>query len=93
MPEFYFDDEKIEITPSEFISECDNEEITLLIEGLKYRDYISDNVYMDSNGINITTPAEEIFEKHLSSLHGKRHLLSNEEEDIIMKIASKFLYL
>ena len=48
---------------------------------------------MDSNGINITTPAEEIFEKHLSSLHGKRHLLSNEEEDIIMKIASKFLYL
>lgn len=93
MPEFYIDDEKIEITPSEFISECDNGELTSLIKELKNRDYISDDVYMDSNGVNISTPEEGIFEKHLSSLHGKRHMLSNEEEDIIMKIASKFLYL
>jgi len=86
MPEFYVED--IDIDPSEFVSACSKREIGELIDALVEDGYIA-------NPIN-SVPAEdknlldEEWDGVIGKLAGRGRLrLTNEEEDIIRKIANR----
>jgi len=86
MPEFYVED--IDIDPSEFVSACSKREIGELIDALAEDGYIA-------NPIN-SVPAEdknlldEEWDGVIGKLAGRGRLrLTNEEEDIIRKIANR----
>lgn len=91
MPTFY--SEEIDVSPDEFLSACDKEEIKEVIDTLIEEGYIRKSDVLSSDGKSTLSVSEDIFEEHLNALHGKRHMLTNEEEEIITKIASKFRYL
>lgn len=89
MPTFQADD--IDIEPSEFLDSCDKSEIKEIIEYLVEDGHISNTALL--SGQKKPSVGDSIFEEHLTALHGRRHMLTNEEEEIIIKIASKFRYL
>jgi hypothetical protein len=86
MPEFYVED--LDIDPSEFVSACSKREIGELIDALAEDGYII-------NPIN-SVPAEdknlldEEWDEVMGKLAGRGRLrLTNEEEEIIRKIANR----
>jgi hypothetical protein len=86
MPEFYVED--LDIDPSEFVSACSKREIGELIDALAEDGYIV-------NPIN-SVPAEdknlldEEWDEVMGKLAGRGRLrLTNEEEEIIRKIANR----
>ena len=91
MPTFY--SEEIDVSPDEFLSACDKEEIKEIIDALVEDGYIRKNDVLSSDGKSTLSASEDIFEEHLNALHGRLHMLTNEEEETIIKIASKFRYL
>ena len=88
MPSFYVDD--VDIDVDEFLSACSKSEKERLVEYLAEDGYVLKNQLESSERMSA---AEEIFEDHLLALRGKWNLLTNEEEETIIKIAKKFLYL
>lgn len=91
MPTFYADD--IDVSPGEFLDSCDSSDIRELIDALIEDGHIKKtSVEANSPGSRLSVD-ETIFEEHLSSLQGRRHMLTTEEEQTIIKIASKFRYL
>lgn len=82
-----FTPEDLDISPSEFVQACSKREREKLIE------YLSTNGFIElcdkTPSTRISAP-ESIFEESLNALHDKWNMLSSEEEEIIMKIASRF---
>lgn len=86
MPSFYVDD--VDISVSEFVNACNRKEKDDLIKTLKINGYLDVDQLPSPSKMSTS---EQIFEDHLTVLHGKWNRLSNEEEEIIMNIAKKFL--
>lgn len=78
MAEIVFYGEVYEISIDEFLRSCDNSEKNKLRLKLNKG---------NSNNISIS---EQIFEEHLSALHGNWNRLTSDEEEQIMKICNKF---
>jgi hypothetical protein len=83
MADFYVDD--LNISPSDFVDACSKKEINELIEILIEDGYI-DNESISTNNV---TYDDELYGKVLIKLSKSRHRLTNEEEEIIKKIADK----
>jgi len=83
MPDFYIDD--LDISPSDFVDACSDREILELIEILKDDGYINNESILT----NDRTHADEVYTKALIKLSESRLRLTNEEEEIIKKIAER----
>ena len=81
--------EDVDVSPSEFVDDCSTSEIKELIEALIENDYIlpSQNTLLESN-FNVN---EIDFEEQISKLHGRKHQLSSEDEEIIISICKKLI--
>jgi hypothetical protein len=84
MPDFYVGD--LDITPDEFVSACSDREINELVDILMDEGVIKENHLINNTNDNIL---DEIFNEALEKLATSRHRLTNEEEEIIKKIASR----
>ena len=92
MPSFYIDD--VEIEPHEYVKECSYSEIKELVRELVDEGHlppsvsgmISEKKQKKRNGYH---PSEANYESALDKLHGKYSVLTQEEEEIILKIASR----
>ena len=83
MSDFYVDD--LDISPSEFVEACSKREIERLLEILIEEEYIDDKQILKSG----KTPNDDIYIEALIKLSESRFRLTNEEEEIIKKIASR----
>ena len=90
MPTFYSDAD-VDVEVQEFVDSCSKSEIKELIEYLVEEGHINQSAVPSSKSAPSAT--DDVFEEHLNCLHGRRHMLTNEEEETIIKIASKFRYL
>ena len=86
MPEFYVED--IDIDPSEFVSACSKREIDELIDALAEDGYIVKPIKsVSARDKNIL---DEEWDEVMGKLGGNGRLqLTNEEEEIIKKIANR----
>jgi hypothetical protein len=86
MPEFYVED--IDIDPSEFVSACSKREIDKLIDALAEDGYIVKPIKsVSARDKNIL---DEEWDEVMGKLGGNGRLqLTNEEEEIIKKIANR----
>jgi hypothetical protein len=83
MPDFYVDD--LDISPSDFVDACSKREIAELIEILIEDGYVDNQSILKTNG----TYDDESYTKALIKLSESRRRLTNEEEEIIKKIAER----
>jgi hypothetical protein len=83
MPDFYVDD--LDISPSAFVDACSKREIAELIEILIEDGYVDNQSILKTNG----TYDDESYTKALIKLSESRRRLTNEEEEIIKKIAER----
>ena len=89
MPRFDVN-EDIEIDLDDFLSECNSGDIEELIEALIERGELEMKDFVNSPRMSAS---EQTFEEHLSSISGKWNQLTQEEEEIILKIGARFKYL
>jgi hypothetical protein len=82
MPTFYA--ENIDIDVDEFIDSCSRKEINELIDYL-----VEDGYVIKVTGIKQSVPEAE-FNQLLDKLSQNRLRLTNEEEELLKKIASRF---
>jgi hypothetical protein len=82
MPTFYA--ENIDIDVDEFIDSCSRKEINELIDYL-----VEDGYVIKVTGIKQSVPEAE-FNQLLDKLSQNRLCLTNEEEELLKKIASRF---
>jgi hypothetical protein len=82
MPSFYFED--VDISVSEFLDSCSSIEKKELIKLLQVDNYY----FRDEDNENAL---EKEFNDEVIKLLGKRHSLTNEEEELILKITKKLL--
>jgi hypothetical protein len=92
MPEF---STEVDIDPSEFVDACSKRERDRLIEILEEDGYIqsSTETLAQNNGVRRPNINDEIFWDALKVLMKSRHLLTLDEEQLIIKISDKFKYL
>ena len=83
MPTFYTDD--LDIEPSDYIDNCSRRDITELIQELKDRGYLNGNTQPAAE----THPVDEIWMEAVDKISYSRAQLTNEEESLIYKIASR----
>jgi ribosomal protein S8 len=84
MPEFYVED--IDIDPDEFVSSCSSEEVQELI------DILVEDGYINKKDVISTEKSilDEEWDEVIGKLEGRGRLhLTNEEEEIIRKIANR----
>jgi hypothetical protein len=86
MPTFYAEDVDIDI--DKFLSACSSRETEELIDALIEDGYLIKNCR--ANSTLYDSVSESFFEEALRKLHGKWNMLTQEEEEIILKIASRF---
>lgn len=80
------------ISPREFISLCNIHETQRLVEILEEYGHIGK--HYKARGVNNRPgPSEDLFEKHLTAIHGKWNMLSKEEESILLEIGKRFIHL
>jgi dTDP-glucose pyrophosphorylase len=84
MPDFYVD--SLDISPSDFIEECSSSEITQLIEILIEDGYIDTKTVIKGDNQN---PDDELFAQSLLKISEYKYRLTNEEEELINKIANR----
>lgn len=91
MPTFYVED--IDIEPSEYVQTCSYSDIKELIEELVDAGHLPQSIKnmiskkdKKERGFH---PAEATYESSLDKLHGKYSVLTQEEEETILKIASR----
>ena len=82
MPDFYIDD--LDISPRDFVYACSDMELTELVEILTNEGVIKSGLTSINDNI-----MDEMFIEALEKLAESRHKLTNEDEEIIKKIASK----
>jgi hypothetical protein len=88
MPDFSTD---IEIEPWEYISECNRREIDELIESLIENGHLSEfngKVTSKKEGVSIM---DLEWDESLMKIRNSRHLLSNEDEHLIIEISKKLI--
>ena len=87
MPRFYEDVEvDIDIDVNDFLNCCNKDDINEIIQFLKEDGYIKDNF------INNDSPSlpEIEFDDIINKIHRNRLQLTNEEDELLKKIASRF---
>lgn len=80
---YSYDDIDVDITPSEFIDECNESEKNELINELKGQGYILD-IEIDN------TPINKEYNNAVHKLFYLREFMSKEDEQIIIEIAKKY---
>lgn len=88
MPDF---STSIDIEPWEYVDDCSKSEIKELINILISEGHLNDDALKVNESNDVTYNNDDEFDENLQRLYGKRHLLSIEEENIINKIASRFV--
>lgn len=89
-----FSPEDLEIEPYEFVDACSRRELKNLIDHLVDEGHISKEQGMNkSSGVTNPNTNDLIYFESLDALVGVRHLLSNEEEEYIIKLSDKFKHL
>lgn len=87
----YFDYEgDIHVHVDDFISACNSREIKELIEALVEDGHLPQSVLNTTTGNGGSGIAESEFENALDKLHGKWNVLTNDEEEVIVKISKRF---
>ena len=88
-----FSPEDIDIDVNDFLSECDSDEISELIEALEEDGHLSDHGYQkikttseDARGI-----AADEFYNAIRALSNNYHNMSTETTDLIVSLAKKFI--
>jgi len=89
MPTFYQQEEfNVNIEVDEFLDRCDSSEINEVI------DYLIDtgNIYKKCRAVDyeLYSVPEKDYQDALNKLQGKWNMLTKEEEELILKIASRF---
>jgi hypothetical protein len=84
MPDFTVDD--LEITPDEFIDECNQYEINEIIERLRDDGYIPP---IDIEPSEKQSVLDYLFNDAIIKIKQSKHRLTIEEENIIMNIANR----
>lgn len=87
MPTFYAEDFKIDV--DEFLSACSSREKEELIDALIEDGYLKENcrgVYQ----YELFSPPESFYVKAIDKLKNKWNMLTQEEEELIIKIANRF---
>lgn len=89
MPSFYVDD--INIEPYEYVQSCSKSERKELIIELVDGGHLPPSVksWVEGEKKKGFHASEQIFETALDKLHGKYSVLTQEEEEIILKIANR----
>jgi hypothetical protein len=93
MPDFSTD---IDIDPSEFVDACSSRERQELIDHLIEGGYITEDqldLKKTNHGVRRPNVNDEIYWDALNVLMKSRHLLTLDEEQLIIKISDKFKYL
>jgi len=80
-------DYDIDVDPQDYVNTCNGSEIQELIEELIANGWIKKDARKIAPDL---APSEFEFEEALSKLQGKWNMLSAEEENLILKIASRF---
>ena len=84
MPGFYVDE--IEISPDEFVTACNKRELGELVDALKDEGY----VILEKNSKNSN---DNEFTTSLDILKESKHMLSLEEEQVLIKMAERFRHI
>ena len=87
MPTFYAED--IDIVVDEFLSACSSREKEELIDALIEDGYLKENCRVDYKYELLSVP-ESFYIDAIDKIKGKWNMLTQEEEEIILKIASLF---
>ena len=85
MPTFYAED--IDIDVDEFISSCDSSEIKELINCLVEGGYLNPDRTISDRGMSV---GESFYVEAIEKLANKYHMLTREEEELIIKISKRF---
>lgn len=87
MPTFYAED--IDIDVDEFLSACSSREKEELIDALIEDRYLKENCKVDYKyeGLSVS---ESFYIDAIDKIKGRWNMLTQEEEEIILKIASRF---
>jgi len=87
MPTFYAED--IDIIVDEFLSACSSREKEELIDALIEDGYLKENCKVDYKYELLSVP-ESFYIDAIDKIKGRWNMLTQEEEEIILKIASRF---
>lgn len=87
MPTFYAED--IDIIVDEFLSACSSREKEELIDALIEDGYLKENCKVDYKYELLSVP-EFFYIDAIDKIKGRWNMLTQEEEEIILKIASRF---
>ena len=90
MPRFSdFVEYDVDVDPQDYVNMCNSSEIQELIEELIANGWIKKDARTGISKPDLA-PSEFEFEEAITKLHGKWNMLSAEEENLILKIASRF---
>jgi hypothetical protein len=87
MPTYYTEEDELHVTPYEFVMDCNPREINELVRALVTAGLLTQDT-AELYTKKCSAP-EQIFEKHLSRIHGKLLQLTAEEEEAIIHIANR----
>ena len=87
MPTFYAED--IDIIVDEFLSACSSREKEELIDALIEDRYLKENCKVDYK-YELLSVSESFYIDAIDKIKGRWNMLTQEEEEIILKIASRF---
>jgi hypothetical protein len=87
MPTFYAEDFKIDV--DEFLSACSSREKEELIDALIEDGYLKENCRVDYKYELLSVP-ESFYIDAIDKIKDRWNMLTQEEEEIILKIASRF---
>jgi len=84
----YFTPEDLDVDPWEFIQSCSQKEIKEVLEALADEGHLPQSVLL-TNSSTLPSLNEEMFREALDKINQNYVRLSNEEEELIMKIANR----
>lgn len=89
MPTFYT--EELDIEVDEYLSACNNQDKEEIIDILIEEEYLKKDCRLNQQSKQYNYSISEAnFEESLDRLRGKWNMLTSEEEQLIIKIASRF---
>jgi len=86
MVEFNIGDDIVDIDIEDFMNECDDYDITEIIEWLRDEGHILDNEIEDHISRNAN---DEIWNETVSKLIDAKHRLTNQDEIIVLTVTDK----
>ena len=88
MPSFSPDVDDIDIDVDEFVDSCSSREITQLIDYLEQEHYIKADSRL--NAEKQMSVGETFYVEAIEKLLDKYHMLTREEEELIIKLSKRF---